>query len=152
MGKSLRSHNAGLNTMEMAQKVVVRGWDIRTKSEIVGTASSGDIEKIGGGKAGPDVASVFGEHTAYVTDVPIQSQSQATEVAKAEMNRLARQFMKGTGVADGNDGIRANTVVELKGLSKGYNGKVYVISTRHIITANSGYLTEFTFCSNTMGT
>ena len=152
MGKNLRTLNAGLNTGEMAQKVVVRGWDIRTKKEIVGTATSGDIEKIGGGMTGPDVAAVYGDHTAYVTDVPIQSQSQATDVAKAEMNRLARQFMKGTGVMDGNDAVRANTVVELKGVSKGYNGKVYIISTRHIITANSGYLTEFTFCSNTMGT
>jgi phage protein D len=153
MGKSLRSLRMGFNSMEQVSKVVVRGWDIREKKEIVGTASSGDIETIGGGQVGSSVSSgKFGDHTAYITDVPVSSQAQANAVAKAELNRLARQFGKGSCTVDGNDGLRAGTVVEFKGLNTNHNGKFYIISSRHIISPSSGYLTELTFCSNTMGT
>ena len=151
MGKNLRSMRMGFNTMEQVTKVIVRGWDIRKKEEIVGTATTGDIETIGGGSLGASVASKFGEHTAYITDVPVASQSMANEVAKAEMNRLARQFAKGSATVDGNDGLRAGTVVEFSGLNPNHNGKFYIISTRHIISPSQGYLTELTFCSNTLG-
>jgi phage protein D len=72
-------------------------------------------------------------------------------VAKAELNRLARQFAKGTCTVDGNDGLRAGTVVEFSGLNTNHNGKFYIVSSRHIISPSTGYLTEFTFCSNTFG-
>jgi phage protein D len=152
MGKSLRSLRMGFNSMEQVEKVVVRGWDIREKKEIVGQASTGDIESIGGGQVGASVSSgKFGGHTAYITDVPVGSQAQANAVAKAEMNRLARQFAKGSCTVDGNDGLRAGTVVEFAGLNTNHNGKFYVISSRHIISPSTGYLTEVTFCSNTFG-
>jgi len=152
MGKNLRSLRMGFNSMDQVKKVVVRGWDIREKKEIVGTAEVGDIESIGGGSVGASNSSdKFGDHTAYITDVPVSSQSQATEVAKAEMNRLARQFGKGSCTVEGNDALRAGTVVEFKGLSSPYDGKYYIVSTRHIISSTSGYLTELSFCSNSFG-
>lgn len=153
MGKDLRSLRMGFNSMEQVDQVIVRGWCIREKKEIVGTASSGDIEKIGGGELGSSTStSKFGAHIAYVTDVPVGSQAQANAVAKAELNRLARQYAHGTGTVDGNDGLRAGQVVEFAGLTTSHNGKFYIISTRHIISPTTGYLTEFTFCSNTAGT
>jgi phage protein D len=152
MGKNLRSMRMGFNSMEQVDQVIVRGWDIRKKEAIVGTASAGDIESIGGGQTGSAVStSKFGAHTAYITDVPVASQSQANALAKAELNRLARQFAHGSCTVDGNDGLRAGTVVEFSGLTTGHNGKFFIISSRHIISPNTGYLTEFTFCSNTMG-
>jgi phage protein D len=153
MGSNIRSVRMQMNTQDMVSKVVVRGWDPREKKEIVGTATTGDIETIGGGEKGADMAkSKFGESVAYITDVPIGSQSQANELAKSEMNRLARQFVHGTATADGNDKLRAGAVVKLEGLSKGHNGSFYIVSSRHVITPQGGYLTEFAFCSNTMGT
>jgi len=74
MGESLRSVRMAFNTTDMVQKVVVRGWDIKTKKEIVGTATTGDVTKIGGGQLGAEVAGQFGDATAYVTDVPIANQ------------------------------------------------------------------------------
>ena len=43
-------------------------------------------------------------------------------------------------------------MVEFSGLSEGLNGSFYVMATRHVIQSKTGYSTEFTFCSNTMGT
>lgn len=152
MGKNIRSVRMSFNSMEQVKEVVVRGWDIREKKEIVGKASTGDIETIGGGEVGAtSSAGKFGDSTAYITDVPVASQAQANEVAKAELNRLARQFAKGSCTVEGNDKLRAGQVVDFKGLSKQHNGKYYIISTRHMISANSGYITEVTFCSNSYG-
>jgi phage protein D len=152
MGSNIRSVRMQMNSQDMVSKVVVRGWDPREKKEIVGTATTGDIEAIGKGEKGADIAkSKFGETTAYITDVPVATQAQANELAKSEMNRLARQFVHGTGVANGNDKLRAGTIVTFEGLPGGHKGGFYIVSSRHVITPTNGYVTEFAFCSNTMG-
>lgn len=153
VGDNLRSLRMNVNSQDQATKVVVRGWDIRQKKEIVGTASAGDIDLIGGGQSGAALSeSKFGEQIAYITDVPVSSQAMANEVAKAEINRLARQFVRGTCVVDGDDEIFAGAIIEFEGLNSGYNGKWYVVSTRHSITPQAGYTTEIAFCGNTLGT
>ena len=72
-----------------------------------------------------------------------------SNIAKAEMERLARQYATGKCVVRGENTIRAGTLVSFTGFPKGLNGKFYVISSRHIINPSSGYQTEFKFCSNT---
>lgn len=152
MGQNMRSVRMNFNSSEQVKEVIVRGWDIREKKEIVGKASAGDVEQIGGGEVGATKsAGKFGDSTAYITDVPVSSQGQANELAKSEMNRLARQFAKGSCTVEGNDALRAGQVVEFKGLSTKHNGKYYIISTRHIVNPRSGYVTEVSFCSNTYG-
>lgn len=152
MGENLRSLRMAFNSMDQVKQVIVRGWDVREKKEIVGKASIGDVESIGGGDVGSNVSSgKFGDSTAYITDVPISSQSQANELAKSEMNRLARQFAKGSCTVEGSDTLRAGSVVTFEGLPNKHNGKFFIISSRHIVTPKSGYLTEISFCSNTFG-
>lgn len=151
MGESLRSLRMSFNSTDMVQKVVVRGWDIKKKEEIVGTATTGDVTPIGDGQLGCEVASKFGEATAYVTDVPVADQDQANKIAKSEMERLARQFCHGSCSISGKDTVKAGTMVKFSGLSKGQNGKFYVMATRHVISNRTGYTTELTLCSNTLG-
>ena len=69
----LISLNVSYNSSDMVQQVVVRGWDILSKKEIVGIASSSEVETIGQGELGAQTASVFGEQTAYITDVPVST-------------------------------------------------------------------------------
>ena len=152
MGESMRSMQMNFNTHEQATEVVVRGWDIRTKQTIEGRASAGDSPNINSGTAGHALAGQhFGEHTITITDVPVSSQAQAQALAKAEFARLARQFGRGTCTVDGNDQLRAGAMVKFSGVSGKYNGTYYVISSRHSVTAQTGYITEVTFCSDAMG-
>jgi phage protein D len=152
MGENLRSMRMSFNSMDQVQKVVVRGWDITKKEEIVGQASLGDITAIGGGSKGAEVSSKFGDATAYITDVPVSTQSQANQVAKAELERLARQFCHGSCSIKGNDTVMAGSTVNFSGVNKNGNGKFFVLGTRHIVSNRSGYTTEIMFCSNTLGT
>jgi phage protein D len=151
MGENLRSVRMAFNSSDMVQKVVVRGWDIKKKQEIVGQASAGDVTSIGGGQIGAQAAGKFGDSTAYITDVPVSSQSMANAIAKAEMERIARQFCHGSCSMKGNDSVRAGTMLEFDGLSKNFKGKYYVMASRHIISARTGYTTEAMICSNTFG-
>ena len=151
MGDNLRSVRLSFNSTDLVQKVVVRGWDIKAKKEIVGQAAIGDVTKIGGGDVGAQLAGKFGDSTAYITDVPVSSQAQANAVAKSEMERLARQFCKGSCTIAGNDQALAGSSLELSGLPKGQNGGFFVIATRHVVSKSSGYTTELQVCSNTMG-
>lgn len=147
----LISMNTSYNSADMVQQVIVRGWDIYTKKEIVGVATAGDVQNIGAGEGGPQSAGVFGEQTAYITDVPVSTQEQADMLAKAEMERLARRFGRGKAVIMGNGSLRAGSTVTMEGFGQGVNGDHYVVSSRHIIRPQVGYQTEVTFCSNTMG-
>lgn len=151
MGENLISMNTSFNSGQQVQEVVVRGWDIKEKKEIVGRASAGDVAPIGGGEIGAQKSNVFGESTAYISDVPVQSQAMADTIAKAEMERLARQFCRGKCNIRGDNNVRAGVVVDFSGFSQGLNGSYYVVGSRHLINPKTGYSTEFSFCSNTFG-
>lgn len=151
MGEDLRSMRMSFNSSDQVQKVVVRGWDIANKQEIVGQCAASEVSSIGSGELGATKCGVFGDSTAYITDVPVSSQAMANQIAKAEMERFARQFCHGSCSVRGDSSVRAGTMVEFEGLPSGQNGKFYVIATRHVISVRTGYTTEMTFCSNTMG-
>ncbi|MCP4804069.1 MAG: phage late control D family protein [Proteobacteria bacterium] len=151
MGDNLRSLRMSYNTVDQVQKVVVRGWDITKKEAIVGEATTGDIDKIGSGEVGADMAGQFGDSTAYVTDVPVFSQSAANIIAKVEMNRLARQFARGSATIQGNEEVRAGNMITIEGLQTGVNGDYFVLASRHIISNRTGYSTEFSFCGTSYG-
>ena len=148
-GEDIVALSMGYNSANMVQKCVVQGWSIKDKKEIIGQCAASEVTKIGGGKLGADQASVFGESVAYITDVPVSSQEVANKIAKAEMERLARQYASGKCVVRGENKIKAGGIVNFKGFVKGLNGKFYVVSSRHLINPSSGYQTEFKFCSNT---
>lgn len=151
MGKNLRNLKMSFNSIDQVQKVVVRGWDPGVKMEVVGTAELADIEQIGTGQLGAELSACFGDSTAYVTDIPVRSQRVANQIAKSELERIARQFCRGTVTIQGDDTVRAGNMIEFSGLSSGLNDKFYIVSTRHVISAKSGYSTDVRFCSNTMG-
>jgi uncharacterized protein len=151
MGDNLRSLKVSFNTQDMVQKVIVRGWDVMKKETIIGEAGTGDITQIGGGELGANLAGQFGDSTAYITDVPVSSQAQAKAMAIAEINRIARGFCRGSATIQGNEDVRAGKVVTIEGLQPGVNGEVYILASRHIVSARSGYTTEFSFCATNKG-
>ncbi len=150
-GENLRDFRISYNSVGQVQNVVVRGWDMVAKEEIVGEASTGDIDTIGGGALGADSAGTFGDSTAYVTDVPVASQSGADAIAKAEMNRLARQFARGTALIAGNESVRAGTMVTFSGITGAVNGTCFVVGSRHMVSTATGYSVELSFCSTCEG-
>jgi uncharacterized protein len=139
-----------LNAIGQVDEVIVRGWDIFQKKEIVGKAKTGDLSKGGGKKIGADLAKdAFGAAKAYVTTYPVADQAAAKSLAKGLLGAKASQFLTGTGRCQGNPDIKPGSTVKLQELGI-FSGSYYVTAARHQI-GQRGYITDFDFCSNTDG-
>jgi phage protein D len=141
-----------MNAVGMPAEIKTTGWDYGQKDKVEGTAGDGDVEKIGGGRSAVSVASQIWQGTSHVTDVTHHTQGSAKEIAAAELNRAARNFLRGSARVDGNAEIHAGTKVRFQGHPTGFNPEVYVVGSRHFFEIRRGYATEFQFCSNTMPT
>ncbi len=71
------------------------------------------------------------------------TKSEAEGLARAALNRADMAFITGDGHCIGNPGVKAGSVVELKGLGARFSGRYYVASCTHRI-GSRGYHTLFT--------
>ena len=139
-----------LNALGQVSEVIVRGWDIFDKKEIVGKADKGKLTKGCGSKYGIELAEgAFGKSKAYVTNYPVKNQGEANDLAKALLGGVANQFLTGTGRSRGNPDIKPGATVVLEQFGD-YSGSYYVVASRHHI-GPQGYITDFDFCANTEG-
>ncbi|HSC70802.1 MAG TPA: hypothetical protein VLH58_05580, partial [Candidatus Methylomirabilis sp.] len=145
-GKSLISFTPRLSTHNAVTEVTARGPQTsqgRGKDPVVGTAGTGDVRVRLGSETGQEIAQrVFGDNQLLISDHNIGSAQEATEMARAEIERRAMGFIGGRGSCIGNPNLRARMVMELKGLGRRFSGTYYVTSTTHTV-GGSGYQTDF---------
>jgi phage protein D len=125
-------------------KVEVRGWDVKAKKLILGTAGSGDeASKMGGTKTGAEIsASAFAPSTRTITDQAVIDADEAQRVAKAWYNRQQRDFVEAEGECPGIPALRAGETIEITDIGKPFSGIYYVISATHTV-GTGGYRTSF---------
>ena len=149
-GQEVADLRMRLNALGQVGEVIVRGWDVFQKKEIVGKADKGKLTKGCGKKYGIELAEgAFGKSKAYVTNYPVKNQGEANDLAKALLGGTANQFLTGTGRSRGNPDIKPGATVKLEQFGD-YSGSYYVVASRHHI-GQQGYITDFDFCSNTDG-
>ena len=150
---TIQSLEMKYSAADQVQEFVVHGWDYNKKEQIVGKATSSNVDKIGDGELGLKICGSMGKATAYVTDVPVTNHSLAEVMAKSELNRLSRQFLRGTARLRGGIGVdvRAGAMITFKGLPAKYNGRFFVVSTRRSWSTGGTFL-DVQFCSNCAGT
>ncbi|GAA4609842.1 phage late control D family protein [Actinoplanes octamycinicus] len=149
-GRSLRSFHPTMNTLRQVSKVIVCGYDARTKKEVRGEAGADTAAAgMGGRRTGAAVAeTAFHRRVEEIrVDTPIASQEEADVLARAIYQDRALDFVTGTGSAAGEPGLRAGEVLELAGLGPAFSGPYYVAQTTHTIDA-SGYRTSFSVRRN----
>jgi phage protein D len=148
LGEDLRAVSIRMSTARQAQTVEVRGWDFRTKKEIVASFTPKMIfveNGIGdtGGAATKTAISANG--IKRLTNLAPQTADEAKAIAAAAAVDQEGHFIEIDGVALGDPSLVAGIKVELKGLGKNHSGKYFVTSATHILNA-SGYEVHFT-CS-----
>ncbi|CAG1003580.1 hypothetical protein MYXO_03218 [Myxococcaceae bacterium] len=151
-GKFLKSFTPTLNTLHQVSEVVVRGYDPKNKTEIIGHAGGGDEEStMGGSRTGAQVAAdAFGTRSQEMRiDPPIASQEEADQRARAIYNQRALQLVTGSGSSIGLPDLRAGRVIELQGLGPRFSGLYYLTQTTHNI-GGGGYLTAFSAKRNAL--
>jgi len=145
-GVNLRSFRPRVTLAQQVNKVTVKDWDVVTKKEVVGTASSSSVQPaIGLGKWGGQAAQAAFSSAAEHLEVrsSVASQSEATLVAQAILDEINANFIEAEGVAFGNPALLAGKYAKIGKVGTRFGGKYKVTSARHIYTPQ-GYDTYFT--------
>jgi len=145
-GTDLLEFEARLTAASQVSEVTVRGWDPKTKEEIVGTASTpSDTPSIGySKKGGTAVSNAFGiTSTETIVDRPVASQKDAESIAQAICDEMGNNFIKAKGRCMGNPQVQAGAKIKLEGIGTRFSGEYRVTHALHTYD-NNGYFTEFT--------
>jgi uncharacterized protein len=122
-----------LSTANQVSDVQVRGWDPKEKRAIVGKASASDIKSaMGGQEKGPEAAGALGGGTLTIVDRPVSSEDEANAVAKAELERLALEYITGEATIHGDPKLRAGDVIEIKQVGKRFTGLYFITECTHL--------------------
>ncbi|MFC4808121.1 phage late control D family protein [Paenibacillus sp. GCM10023250] len=144
--KTLISFQPELNFAGQVQEVEVRGWDPKSKKEIVGKARVGDEagkqshskEKSGGELISSSSSEKISENARY----PVFSQQEADQLARSILNQHAEGLIKGSAESIGIPDIQPGKRIELDGLGKRFSKAYYIEKSTHTI-GGSGYTTTF---------
>lgn len=141
----LKWFSVRLSTHAQVSELAVRGWNPLSKEAILGVARSGNLTTLmDGDSAGPDLAQAagFGEPSQTIVDIPVYSQAEADQIAKARFNDVSIELLRGEAEAVGRPTLRAGITVELRGLGQKLSGRYYVSKAEHVITPSVGYVTR----------
>ncbi|MEC4811803.1 MAG: contractile injection system protein, VgrG/Pvc8 family [Scytonema sp. PMC 1069.18] len=130
-----------LSSVGQVNQVTVRGWDFQQNAVISGNSST--VTNMGGRRNGAELSSqAFGNAIAQISNHPIMSQSEADQLAVAQLNRTALNLITGEGVCLGSTNLRAGRVIEIKDIGLRFSGRYYVTSASHRYSYE-GYYTHF---------
>jgi hypothetical protein len=132
-----------ITSAEQVKQVRVRGWDMKQKRELIGTAPAETKSAVVGVKP-TELAKVFGDPTYVGVSTPYITQAEVDTAAKALAEQVAGVFAEFDGVARGNPKLRAGKAVSLGLVGKPFDGKYTLTTTRHVYDPKDGYTVWFT--------
>jgi uncharacterized protein len=149
-GKTLLSFDPKLNSRGLLTEVEVRGWDDQNCSSVVGSATLNTIAlKVGGETlGGSNVQSSIGDVKTIFTDDDIKDKDTADQVALGLLTDNSLNYIVATGSCEGNNKVRAGSIIEIKEVGTRFSGHYLVNSVRHFFSASQGYHTSFQLCRN----
>lgn len=145
-GKTLRTFQPRMTTVDQVDDVTVRGWDPGNRQEIIGKAKNGNgATKVGEKRSGGEVAHAAFKLEAHelVADRPVVTQAVADRMAQAVADRLSGQFVEAEGSCGGNPAIIAGASLQISAVGDRFSGTYLVTSAHHTYNAQAGYSTEF---------
>ena len=143
-GETLLSFRPRAVASPQVSEVIVRGWDPKTKTALVGTATAANgTPVIGLGKTGKQVAASFGDAKMVVVDRVVHSQGEAQQIARSIYDDIAGGFIEAEGHLVGNPQVLAGETLEVKNVGTRFSGKYFVTAATHIWSHDEGYSTSF---------
>lgn len=144
-GEALRSFRPNTSAANQVDHVVVRGWDPKTKSTIIGESKSSDASPLVGKGKGPENAKkAFGSARHTIFDRPIHTIKEAEELAKSIHDEIAASYLKAEGLALGVPNMKPNMMLKIKNIGQKFSGEYHISSTTHTYTSAEGFSTQFT--------
>lgn len=143
-GRGLREIEITADLANQRTAVAVSGWDVSAKESITETAAESAIgSELNGGTSGASVLSdAFGDRPEQIVhSVPLTG-SEAMAVAEASYRTLARRFLCGEAVVEGDARIKVASHVVLGGLGPLFDGIYYVTRVCHTFDGKNGFLSR----------
>ena len=117
-GQRLREFSVSADLAQQSTRLVAGGWDVAAKEGIAEEADESAVaNELDGG--------------------------EAQAVAESTYRTLARRFVRGRGVAEGDGRLRVGAHLELRQLGELFDGTYYVCAVRHTFDDVAGYRTHF---------
>ena len=151
MEKDLIDFSASLSTARQPTRVLVRGWSMREKKEIISQAGPGDeASRMDGTRSAARlIQDNFGESVAILA-VPIMSQAEADQMALARLSQVSLSLIEGGGTTLGHPDLRPGQMIKIAGVGQRFSGRYYVTNTNHRFDQQNGYRTSFTVRRNAL--
>ncbi|GAB4477577.1 MAG: hypothetical protein OHK0057_27440 [Thermoflexibacter sp.] len=133
-GQSMSRFHGEIDARTQLSKVQSFGWDAATHALVTGNAQPfSDDSQIAGNLTKSKLASVVGL-SSYKLQNPIQATvKMLQDEASSKMMRSSLSRIRGKVAFLGTDEVLPGDVIELKGLSKRFNGKVFCGGVEHTI-------------------
>lgn len=142
-GEGLIAFRPRLSAARQVQEVIVLGWDPKTQKQIRGNKSSSkNSPKIGIGKTGVQISSVFGNAKRIVVHQPVADAKEADALAQAILDKIESEYIEAEGLAIGNPDLLAGKIVKIDKIGKRFSGTYHITSAKHYLQ-NGIYETEF---------
>ncbi len=128
-------------------KFSASGWDIQSKDKLKVEVDKAVIEsELEGGLSGSQVLQdAFGERRDSVVHLTPGSNEETRSLAEAHYRTIARQFVTGTGLAEGDARYKAGAKINIDGVGPLFSGPYFVNSVHHMFSQDGGgYKTQFT--------
>src|SRR5262245_37493699 len=151
-GATLSQFHPRLTTIEQVNSITTRGWDVKSRKEIVSEVQSGKgMPQIGQQKQGGELSKeAFNMDAKFlVAGLPLHNQTGADQTAKAVANRHAERFVEADGACIGNPDIIAGASVKIEGIGDRFSGTYFVTSATHQYDARQGFTTRFSISGQT---
>jgi len=151
MEKDLLDFSARLSAAQQPSKVLVKGWDMKEKKEIISKAGPGDeSSRLGGSKSAARLSQdKFGEAVEILT-LPVMSQAEADQMALARLNKISLSLVEGSGATLGRTELRPGKIIKIAGVGARFSGRYYVTNTTHRFDQQNGYRTSFSVRRNSI--
>jgi Bacteriophage probable baseplate hub protein len=143
-GQGLVSFSPEVTLAEQVTEVEIRGWNVRTKQEIIGRARAGDEpgrdpKRLSGAEY---LRKICKEKAVLRIRQPVYDQQEADRRARSVLKLRSEKFIKGSGESIGIPALRAGRNVELAKVGEFFSKTYYVEQTTHKVDS-SGYKTTF---------
>jgi phage protein D len=144
-GKTLVSFQPSFATANQVTEVIVRSWNPQLKKKFEGHATLQDLQNEGvidpvsdlNAKQGPQA-----QRTEVVTDQVVQSDAEATQLAKSRLRVISQSIVTARGRTVGLPDLRQGVKLQIKGFGR-FDGNYVVEQTTHTV-GDGGYVTDFT--------
>ncbi|MDQ4097472.1 MAG: VgrG-related protein, partial [Actinomycetota bacterium] len=143
LGSTLLRFRSTITSAEQVKEVRVRGWDMKQKRELIGTAPA-ETKSAAVGVKPTELAQAFGDPSYVGVSTPYITQAEVDTAAKALAEQIAGVFAEFDGVARGNPKLRAGKAVSLGLVGQPFDGKYTLTTTRHVYDPKDGYTVWFT--------